>query len=284
MIDELAAGLPSAAAILAFTLMFVVLLTVASYTKDFLAPYALKEAMVRKDNTAVGITLGGYYLAVCAAFAGAALGPSQGFLTDLQLVAVYALLGVVLLNVSRLVFERLMFRSFDAMKLVAQDGNVAVAAVSFGAYVATGLIAGAAVSGQGGGWISSIVFFVLGQAALLVMARVYEKMTPYSVEAEVANGNVAAGVAFAGTLVAVGLILMRAASGDFIGWERSLTLFFIDAVAAVVLLTLLRFVVDRVLIRGAKLDDEIAKDRNLAAGFVEAAALVSFAGAMAAVI
>lgn len=268
---------------LAFLGLFIVALTVASWTKDLLTPKSLGAAMVDEDNGAVGVALAGYYIAVAIVFTAASLGPPTDLLNDLMMVGAYTLLGIVFLNLSRAIFERLLFRKANDLKEIVDNRNMAMAAVSCGSYIATGLVAGAAVAGQGGGWISSVAFFLLGQASLLLLARVYDWSTPYSVEEHVVDGNVAAGVAFSGTLIALGLILMHAAGGDFVSWEESITIFIVDCIAGMVALTFARPVISRLLMRG-DLNDEIGRDRNLAAGFVEASALVAVGGVIAAVL
>lgn len=282
---EISAVLPGLGRIVAFAFLFIVVLTAASLSKDWLTPrHRLNDALVHADNAAVGIILAGYYLAVAAVFSGASLGPSQGFVADMASIAGYSALGVLLLNASRFVLERVVFVGSDAMDLIVNHRNVAVGSACFGGYVATGLVAAAAVYGEGGGWISSIVFFVLGQSAFMLFAWLYERVTPYDVRAEVVAGNLAAGIAFAGNLIGLGLVLARAVGGTFVNWQASLMSFAIDLAIGVTLLIGFRFVLERLLVRGGILNAEISRDRNIAAGLVEASAAVGLGGAIAAVL
>ena len=266
---------------LAFVALFLILLMAASYTADLLTRKSLKGELVQADNGAVGLALAGYYIAVAIIFSGAAFGPSSGDLVaDLISVGGYTLLGILFLNISRAIFERLLFRKADDLAEIIDNQNMSMAAVTCGSYIATGLVAGGAVSGLGGSWVSSIVFFLLGQIALLLVARAYDWVTPYPVEDELVDGNVAAGLAFSGTLVALGLILMHAAAGDFTSWEDSIIVFLIDAVAGIIALLFIREAISRLLVSG-DLNKEIALDRNVAAGFIEAAAIVAVGGAIA---
>ena len=85
-------------------------------------------------------------------------------------------------------------------------------------YIATGLVIFGAVSGEIGGIVTTLVFWVLGQVALVLAGLVYEWITPYSIHDEIEKDNVAAGVAFAGALVGIGVIVFHASAGNFISW------------------------------------------------------------------
>ena len=66
-------------------------------------------------------------------------------------------------------------------------------------------------------------------------------------------------------------------SGDFESWKINLTSFVVYALAGLVLLPLVRFLVDKILLPGQCLSDEIANQEhpNLGAAFIEA---VSYLG------
>lgn len=258
------------------TLLFVVLLFVASVTMDLMTPrHPLNAAMVQDGKGAVGVALAGYYLAIALIFIGASLGPSLGLQADLMLTAGYALLGILFLNLSRLVFEWLVFNKTDALTLVVTDNNFPVSVIMFGGYVATGCVAAASLYGDAGGVLSSVVFFVLGQIVLVALAWLYERVTRYNVQAALADGNMAAGLAFAGNLIGLGLILAAAIAGPFVDWKTSIGIFAIDAVMGAAFLIAFRLVVEKLLLRSGRLDKVIGTDANIAAGAIEAAAVVS---------
>ena len=233
--------------------------------------------LVKKDNLAVAITMSGYYLASLSIFIGALLGPTNGFAIDLVLVGGYSILGLVLLNLSRYINDKVILRKFCNIEQLTQNNNLAVAAVQFGTYLATGLVIAGAVTGTGGGVHTAIVFFTLGQISLLAFSFIYNAITPYCIHEELGKKNLAVGIALSGGLIAVGIIILNAISIDFISWKESLTDFLIVNIVAFVFLPLIRFIMDRVTVPGDKLSCEIIEDKNIGAGFLEATVAISFA-------
>ncbi len=260
-----------------FLLLFALIFLTAKVMKDFMTPYRLIDELAKKDNPAVGITLAGYIIATAIIFIGVVTGPANRLVEDVATVSAYALLGLVFLNLSRWCLDRFAFNRFCNIKEIVEDRNCGMAAVRFGAYVATGLVAAGSLHGEEGGVVTACVFFLLGQFTLVVFTRIYDLTTPYHLQDEVRDGNVAAGVAFGGTLAALGLVIGRAAAEPFVGWGANLLLFAELAISGVVLLQVARMLMDKLVLTGHDLNREIAEDRNLAAAFVELAVAIAFA-------
>lgn len=265
--------LASNAAMLA---LFVAVFLIAKYVKELATDFDVTAQLTGHDNPAVAIALSGYYLGVMIVFAGAYLGPSRGVLSDLLIVGAYSLLGIGLLNVARWVNDRFIMHGFSVRRELLEDHNAGTGAVVFGSYVASALVVAGSIHGEGGGVVSALVFFVLGQVALIVFTLVYDFVIPYSLHQEIERDNVAAGVGFAGGLVGIGLIAMHAVSGDFISWTTNLTVFVLEFMVVIVFLFLVRLFFDRVVLSGADLNHEIAHDRNLGAGILEFTVSVGF--------
>jgi len=261
----------------AFVAMYFVLFLLAKWFKDVFAPYKINDELTKKDNLAIALTMSGYYLATAAIFVGALFGPTQGLKEDLIAVGGYSLLGLVLLNLSRWFNDKIILRKFCDTEQLIKEKNVSVGAVQFGAYLATGIIAAGAVSGQGGNVLTSVIFFVLGQISLFIFSLIYEKFSTYNIHEELLNKNVASGVAFAGNLIALSIIVMNAASGDFVNWQKDIMLFAIANVIAFIFLPVIRLVMDRLVVPGDSLGREIKEDKNIGAGFLEATIAISFA-------
>ena len=232
----------------------------------------VNEELVKKDNVAFAISMVGYYFGLVMTIGGALVGPSHGLIVDLIYLFAYGLLGIVLMNLAIIINDKLILYRFHNEDEIIRDQNAGTGAIQFASYTATGLIIMGAVSGEGGGIVTALVFWVLGQLALVTAGLVYNWMTPYDVHGEIERDNVPAGVGFAGALLAIGNITRIACSGDFISWFDNLTKFFYIVILGLLLLPVIRLMADKVLLPGERLTDEIAHQErpNLGAAFVEA--------------
>ncbi len=261
----------------AFVGLYLVLFLLAKWFKDFLTPYKINDELTQKDNLAIALTMCGYYLATAAIFVGALAGPTQGLINDLIQVGGYSILGLIFLNISRFINDKVILRKFCNIEQLTKEHNVAVGAIQFGTYLATGLIAAGALTGAGGGIITAIIFFVLGQLSLLIFSLIYDKFTPYCIHDELEQKNIAVGVALGGTLIALGIIVLNGVSGDFISWEVNLTNLAITNITAFIFLPIIRIIMNKMVIPGDDLSREIIEDKNIGAGFLEAVIAISFA-------
>ncbi len=238
--------------------------------------YSVRDELVEKDNAALGVAMAGYYFGLVMAIGGTLSGPSQGLENDLIDIGIYGVLSILLMNLSRLVNDGLILHGFKVRDELIDDQNAGTGVVVAASYIATGLVIFGAVSGEIGGIVTTVIFWALGQIALILAGLVYEWITPYSIHDEIEKDNVAAGVAFAGALVGIGIIVFHASAGDFISWTVNLQDFAIEVIAGLILLPIARFISDVILLPGQKLTDEIANQEhpNLGAGFIEATSYI----------
>ena len=263
-VDQIVAGFVYLAVIL-------VLLAVGKWVYDALhRRFVLRVELLEKDNLALGVTVAGYYLGLVVVLGGVVSGPaSVSLLDDVIGLVIFGALAIVLLNLSAWVNDRLVFSRFDNEREIVEDGNVGVGILEGANYVAVGLITAGALSGEGG-MASALVFWVTGLAALVVAGVLYDRITSYDLHDQIEGGNVAVAVAFAGVLVGFGNVIRLAGEGDFVSWNESLTEFGYYLVVGLVLLPLVRLFADKVLLPGARLADELVKERpNLGAGVIE---------------
>lgn len=254
-----------------------VLFYIGKLVKDLTTSgYRVREELVEKDNAALGVAMAGYYFGLVMAIGGTLSGPSQGLDNDLIDIGIYGLLSIVLMNLSRFVNDGLILHGFKIRDELIRDQNAGTGVVVAASYIATGLVIFGAVSGEIGGIVTTVAFWALGQVALVLAGLVYEWITPYSIHDEIEQDNVAAGVAFAGALVGIGVIVFHASAGNFISWAVNVQDFAVEVVAGLILLPIVRTIADVILLPGQKLTDEIANQEhpNLGAGFIEAASYV----------
>lgn len=260
--------------------LFLLVFLAARWAKYVSAGYDVHAELVERDNVAVAATIAGYYLAVTLVFAGAYLGPSKGLLTDLVVVGGYTLLGILLVNIARLINDKLLLHRFSVRKELLEDRNLGVGIVLLASYLSAGLVVAGAVHGEGGGPLTAIVFFIVGQIALILFTWIYDLIIPYSLHDELESGNVAAGVGYAGSLVAIGLIVMNAVAGEFVSWTSNSIDLAVQISAILIYLPLVRLFFDKVMLPGADLNREIKEDRNVGAGILEFASSVGFSAVL----
>ena len=64
-----------------------------------------------------------------------------------------------------MVNDKIILHNFKNVKELVDDKNVGAGAVQAGSYIASGLIIAGSIHGEGGGLLTAIAFFVLGQVA-----------------------------------------------------------------------------------------------------------------------
>ncbi len=256
--------------------LYILLFLLAKWLKGTLSPYNLDKQLTHHDNLAMALSASGYFLGMTAIFVGAMLGPSQSLLVDLGNIAAYSVAGILLLNLARVINDKLVLSKFSTLKEIIEDKNPGTGVVQGAAYLATGLIMAGSLHGQGGGPLTAIVFFVVGQLALIIFAFIYNKLTPYSIHEEIEKDNTAAGLGFAGGIISIGIIMMEAVSGDFTGWVENLTPIVYNVGAIFILLIVVRLFFDKFVLYKSDLNEEIVKDRNVGAGLLEMMISIAF--------
>jgi uncharacterized membrane protein YjfL (UPF0719 family) len=263
----------------------VVVLILAKVALGWLSPYSTDQEMTSRDNPAFGLAVAGYFAGTAiiyissAGFAPLPLdeGASAVFAAMGENLA-WALAGIVALNASRWLADRLLVSHVRNDREITEHRNLAAGALECGAYIAAATVLAGAIRQPGGTAWTALAIFLLGQFALILMGRLYQRWIGYDVVAEVRSGNLAAGVGFAMTLVALSLLMLKAIGGEFTTWTASLSFFAFDAVAGLILLLFLRWLAAMALLPGSRMAQEIVRDRNVNAGLVEGVFAVGIAG------
>ena len=188
----------------------------------------------------------------------------------------YCVLLLVFLLLAQMVAEYIILPHVSNT-LELKNQNNAVGLAEFGIFVATGLVAYGSFNGEGGGWITALAFFAMGQVALILFALIYEWVTPFDMVELIRNGNAAAGLMLGGTLITLGIILCFAISGPFTGWAEGISGFAISAAVGIALLIPFQMLIDKFLLPNTTLRTEVERDQNLAACSVTVCAQVTLA-------
>lgn len=236
--------------------------------------------MVEKDNLAFSFAYTGYFGGLLLAVGSAVYGESLGLLVDLEDMAIYGLLAILLLNLSSLIIDKITLRKFSIWKEITEDRNVGMGIIEGANYLASGLIIFGAITGESGnllfGIYTAVAYWAIGQVLIIIATSLYDRLTPFSLHDEIEKDNNAAGIAFAGLIIAVANLIRNGLMGDFESWDETLLEVAYETGIGLVILPIIRTLVDKILLPGRKLSDEIAGQEkpNVGAGLIEAFAYI----------
>ncbi len=223
---------------------------------------------MKADNKAISIAFVGYLGGIVIVLEGALEGIYATIWIELLEISIWALIGILLLNLAGKMNDHLILRSFNNKTELLEKKNVGVGVTVAGSYIGSALIIRSIIIGEPIGWAYeialTIVYFLLGQIAFFVYSILYQKVTKYDFHGEIESGNAAAGISLAMNLIAIGALLAIP-----IRISYSLLSFAVWFVLGSAVLALFRFVVDRTIIPMEKLDEEIHKDKNWGVAFLE---------------
>ncbi|WP_224245453.1 DUF350 domain-containing protein [Hyalangium gracile] len=262
----------------------VVLLIIFRAGQRLLSPTHTVREDLEHDNTARALLQVGQVLSIFLISGSVVLGCAQGESVgqDALWVGAYGLLALGLLAV----FGHLGVKVLLRARLPAEidRGNTAAGLAAGSHYLATGIILARSIAGTDLTMLGiSLVFFVLSQFTLHVFVMLFRTLTKYDDAEEVLGENVAAALSYAGVTISVSLIVGHAVEGTFVGWMASLRGY---AQALVFILTLYpvrQLLVQTLLLgaplklRGGRLDQGIAAERNLGMAVMEAVSYLAAA-------
>nr|VFK36435.1 MAG: protein of unknown function (DUF350) [Candidatus Kentron sp. SD]VFK38707.1 MAG: protein of unknown function (DUF350) [Candidatus Kentron sp. SD]VFK78786.1 MAG: protein of unknown function (DUF350) [Candidatus Kentron sp. SD] len=264
-----------------------VILAGLRFFSGMVANISLREVLSEDDNAAVGISLAGAIIGVAIMLMGAVAGDAGGTPGQEALLMLgYGIVGILLMWVTSRLFDHLSMSRIPIHDLI-QQGNIAAAMVDAGNLIATAIIVRAIMSWVDGSTYVGIAMvlagYVIAQIILYLATRyriaVFGRRHPgNSLQQEIAAGNIALAVRFAGHRIGVGLAV-TAASGIAVYTidDVSFSLLVWSAVALAMFLaqTLLSIVARLVLLPGINVGEEVGVQRNVAIGALEAAIYVA---------
>lgn len=260
-----------------------VLLLVFQLGLRILAPKRTLKADLEQGNAARALLHAGdvFGIFLIAANIATSSMEEESVKADLLWVSAFGLLALGLFVASSRLGVRALLKS--RMRAEIESGNVA-AGVAGGAHsLATGIIVARAVSGSDLKTLAlSLVFFALAQVTLHVLVMLFRALTKYDDAEEILGGNVAAALSYAGLMIGVAILVGQAVEGTFTTWGDSMLAYAKVLAWGAGFYVIRQLIVQTILLgsfslRGGTLDTEIARDRNIGMGAVEALAYVATA-------
>lgn len=283
-------NLMNALTIMGTSLVYIFICSGFTYVAWLIADWRTKEIddlqHIEDGNMAVGIRRFGLLVMFGFGFCGSLSGSGTGFGHNILALLVDGVLILIFAFACRHVNDVIMMGHIDNDEH-CKNGNVAVGVVEAANYMATGLILWGVFAGEGGniiqGALSSLIWFVIGQATLLVVGWIVEVFfTKFNLRNEIKAGNVAAGVFLAGVLVPLGIIIRANLMGPSKGLLFDVLLFAAYMVFSLLLMVLFSIGFDHKLLPNTTIKEVVEKDRNVAGITVGAAVNVLVALVIAA--
>ena len=169
-------------------------------------------------NLAMAVRIAAVGIAMAGSLSGLAYSGIAGDTGSAALVLVFTgLLMMVLIAIATVVADIVVVPEIPNTEAI-RNGNIAVSIVEGSVLIATGQIAGASfgrasTADIGDGLISALVFFVLGQAILCLIAYAIRKLSTTDVIRTLEKGGLALAVVFATKLFAAGYVMSSIIAG-----------------------------------------------------------------------
>lgn len=247
------------------------------------------KQLVKHDNFAFGISVAGRMLALAIVLAGAVANSVTSNLIDSVISTLtYGVIGILLIKVGRFAHDKFVLHRLDK-ELLIRDRNVSIAMVDASSSIATALIIQSVMTWAKGfdsnAMIAILSGFIVSQAILLAMTRIYERRFAEnnrsgSLQASLTKGQMALAVQHSGHLL--GTALAVTAAGDLLvynplGYVSNLTSWLIVGLALTLVLTFLVILARRFILANIDLVQEIDQQHNVGVASIELALSVGIA-------
>lgn len=243
--------------------------------------------LTQKDNGAFGISLAGVVFAVTLVLSGVI--PSS-WAMDLQesliSVTVYGVLGIMLMILTRVIFDRIALPRVNIREEIVR-GNYAAAIIDTGNVIAAAVVIRSVMRWVADNSLDAIgnllILYVVSQALLTLVVVVHARIFSYnnggrSMQKEFVEGNTALALRFAGRRIGIAFAITAAANIMTYEIYEVTTLLFAWVVIScivVIALTLLSWFASRIILFGIKVNEEVLNQRNVAIGAVQGVIYVS---------
>jgi uncharacterized membrane protein YjfL (UPF0719 family) len=234
----------------------------------------LEKEITEKDNPAMGVAVAGYLV-------GLGIAASGGLITIPEipnrplLIGLIGVISMVLLRLSIFLNDRFILYKFNNLNEIVEDKNVGVAFVEAGSCIATGLMIHGAMTGKAESLeqklIYALFYWGIGQALLIIGSLLFRPICGYVIDNELEkDNNTAAGLAFCGYLIALGLIIKASLYGASTNMIPEIATILSFVVIGLALLAIGNIGMEKVLLPKTSMKTEIHRDKNTGAGALSA--------------
>jgi|APSaa5957512535_1039671.scaffolds.fasta_scaffold102512_2 uncharacterized membrane protein YjfL (UPF0719 family) len=265
----------------------ILLLTLTKYISSWITHANLNNELSIKDNTAFGISLAGAIISLTLVLTGAISGQAHDNLfIEMAMVLMYGVISILLMICSRFVFDKISMPNF-CLKTEILAGNNACAILDFGHSLASAIIISSVTI-----WIADDNFtglayliggYLVSQLVLNLISSwrlfLYNRHHSTSMQDSLQSGNVAVAMRFSGLRIAMALAI--SAGSNFVAydqsWWQALSQWLVFSMSAIILVAILSTLLDKIILAGINLRDEVDNQANLAVAMLQASIAISMA-------
>jgi uncharacterized membrane protein YjfL (UPF0719 family) len=249
---------------------------------DKTTTFSINDELTEKDNPAFGVAFAGYLIGIAIALVGAFVGRTGNLVDDLITVGYGGAIAIVLMRISVWVNDTFILNKFSVQKEICTDRNIGTGFVVAGSCIATGLMIAGVLTGESASLLAGVrdcsIYFVAGQILLVIGAKCLALITSFDIHKVIEDDdNVPAGIAFAGFLIAIGIMAKGTLAGASGNIANELIITFSTAAIGIPLLLAAAVICDKIFLPNSPLEAEVVRDKNPAAGAVSLASYVSVA-------
>lgn len=266
-------------AILLLNLLLVVgLFTSLRLFSGIIAHINASDELLRRDNPAFGTSLAGATFGVTIMLSGAMYGsPENGALYSIVSVGVFGVLGICLLALTRLIFDKITLPNICLRDEIVR-GNMAVAIADAGNVLAAALIIRIILvwvtTGSFEGFIAILGGYAVSQFILTSMTLGWRAAFSIlhkgnDLQEELKNGNIAVALRFAGQKIGTAFAIATAA--QIVVYEEYdvisiLGAWFLASAIVVFIWKILSYVAGKLILFRVDVNKEVIEQKNIAIG------------------
>jgi len=260
-------------------LIGIALITSIKFISAILCNVSSNDELANKDNPAFGISIAGVALAVTIMITGAISGDaSSTLLNETIFVTSYGVLGIVLMIVAKLIFDKISMPAFSMRDEIIK-GNIAASILDAGNVVATAIVIRAIMIWVEGDTFSGIVIVVVGflfsQLILSLLSlyrlKIFELKNKFSIQTAIQENNIALAWRFIG--FRIGIALAITATSGLVPYSQDFIMmglyWLIASFALAIIVSVLAGLADKIILKGIDVNDEVNNQGNIAIGIIQ---------------
>ena len=257
------------------------LLSAMRYLAGVVGNVSAMDEISQKDNKAFGVSLAGAMIAVSLMLMGVVSGDAGYSLANEAFsVIVFGVVGIVLMWITRIVFDRLSFPGLSIHDQI-MHGNMAASIIDACNMIATAIIIKSAMTWVDGDMqtaLLAVLLSFLGAQVIMALATLYRvkvyasRHAGEALHSAIEQDNVALSLRFGAFRIGIAIAVTAAFTAvdyDADAFGTVFMLWFGMALALFVLLTLIAIVIRQAVLHRVNIAEEVGQQRNISVGVIE---------------